>query len=132
VLSGDLRQRLGGSVEKGEILFEVAPLDAYRIILEVDERRIADVKENQHGVVVLSALPNEKINFVIGKITPISTAKEGLNYFRVEAKPETISQRFRPGMEGIGKIFVDRRNLVSIWTRDFREWVKLWVWRWWP
>ncbi|MBN2061919.1 MAG: HlyD family efflux transporter periplasmic adaptor subunit [Deltaproteobacteria bacterium] len=132
VLSGDLSQRLGGSVEKGEVLFEVAPLEEYRVILEVDERRIADVKKGQKGQIILSALPNDKFAFVIEKVTPISNAKEGLNYFRVEARPETISERFRPGMEGVGKIHVDRRKLISIWTRNLREWLILWKWSWLP
>lgn len=132
VLSGDLRQRLGGAVEKGEVLFEVAPLDAYRIILEVDERRIADVGKGQRGTMVLAALPHDRFDFVVDKITPIATAREGRNHFRVEARPITLSERFRPGMEGVGKIHVDRRNHFSIWTRDFREWVQLGLWRWLP
>lgn len=132
VLSGDLSQRLGGSVEKGEVLFEVAPLNAYRIILEVDERRITDVRVGQQGQMILSALPREKIDFIVDKITPISIAKEGLNYFRVEALPGSVSDRLRPGMEGIGKIYIDRRKLISIWTRGLREWLKVWVWSWYP
>ena len=132
VLNGDLSQRLGGSVTKGEILFEVAPLDDYRIILEVDERRITDVSVGQKGQMILSALPNEMVEFTIKKITPITKAEEGLNYFRVEAKPSDILDRMRPGMEGIGKIYVDRRNLFSIWTRNMREWFKLKAWEYWP
>ena len=132
VLSGDLSQRLGGSVEKGEILFEVAPMDTYRVILEVDERRIADVKMGQRGHMILSAVPREHFSFIVEKIIPLSTAKEGLNYFRVEARLENTSGRLRPGMEGIGKIHVDRRKLISIWTRNLREWLRLWVWSWWP
>ncbi len=132
LLSGDLTQHLGGAVEKGKILFEVAPLAAYRIILEVDERRIADVKIGQRGDIVLSALPHEHFEFEIEKITPIATAKEGLNYFRVEAKPEKVSKHLRPGMEGVGKIHVDRRKLISIWTRDLREWWRLKLWAWFP
>ena len=77
VTSGDLRQRLGGSVAKGEVLFEVAPLNAYRMILEVDERRIADVKTDQRGVAVLSALPNEHFEFVVRKVTPIAMGTGG-------------------------------------------------------
>ncbi|WP_321419870.1 efflux RND transporter periplasmic adaptor subunit [uncultured Desulfobacter sp.] len=128
VLNGDLSQRLGGSVSKGEILFEVAPLDNYRIILEVDERRIADVSEGQKGQMILSALPNGDVNFIVEKITPITRAGDGLNYFRVEAKPSVVLDRMRPGMEGIGKIYVDRRNLFSIWTRNIREWFKIKFW----
>ena len=132
VLSGDLSQRLGGAVGKGETLFEVAPLDRYRIILEVDERRITDVSVGQRGTMILSALPNENIAFTVEKITPITLAKEGLNYFRVEASPSEVVDRLRPGMEGIGKIHVDRRNLFSIWTRNMREWFKLKIWEYWP
>ena len=132
ILSGDLSQRMGASVDKGEVLFEVAPLDDYRIILEVNERNIADIKEGQRGQMIISALPNEKFAFVIEKITPISSAKEGLNYFEVEARPESVSERFRPGMEGVGKIYVDRRKLISIWTRNMWEWFILWKWSWWP
>jgi multidrug resistance efflux pump len=131
-LSGDLSQKLGGTVGKGEVLFEIAPLDEYRIILEVDERRISDVCIGQQGWMILSALPNDKISFTIDKITPITTAKEGLNYFRVEAKPSFVIDRLRPGMEGVGKIYVDRRNLFTIWTKSMREWFRLKIWEYWP
>ena len=132
VLSGDLSQRLGGAVGKGEVLFEIAPLDEYRIILEVDERNISDVSVGQKGWMILSALPNDTIPFTVEKITPITTAGEGLNYFEVEAKPSGVFDRLRPGMEGVGKIFVDRRNLLSILTRNFREWIRLKIWEYWP
>jgi len=132
VLSGDLSQRLGGSTEKGEVLFEVAPLDAYRVILNVDERRIADIRTGQHGYMILSALPHDRFDFVIDRITPIAMAEEGLNYFRVEATPETVTERIRPGMTGIGKIYVERQKLIYIWTRDIREWLRMWIWSWWP
>lgn len=132
LVSGDLSQRLGGSVEKGEVLFEVAPLDSYRVILEVDERRIADIDEGQRGVLVLSSLSGESLDFTVMKIIPIAIAEEGNNYFRVEAELDNVSERLRPGMEGVGKVYVDRRKLISIWTRSLTEWVRLWVWKWIP
>jgi hypothetical protein len=132
VLSGDLSQMLGGFVEQGKVLFEVAPLNAYRVIMEVDERRIADVHIGQHGTLVLSALPNDRFDFFIEKITPISTAREGRNYFRVEGHLNTVSERLRPGMEGIGKIYIDHRKLISIWSRNLVEWIRLRIWSWWP
>ena len=132
VTSGDLSQRLGGSVQQGEMLFEVAPLDQYRVILKVDERRIADVENGQEGVLVLTSLPEKSFDFEVAKITPITTTEEGNNYFRVEAKLLASEMSLRPGMEGVGKIMIDRRNLFGIWTRDLREWLTLWFWSWWP
>lgn len=132
LLSGDLTQRLGGAVTKGEVLFEVAPLDAYRVILRVDERRVADVEVGQEGRMILSALPRETFAFVVEKITPITEAEEGKNTFRVEARLADGSPRLRPGMEGVGKIPVDQRPIGVVWTQGLRDWFILWTWSWWP
>ena len=43
VIEGDHSQAVGRSVEQGEPLFTLAPLDSYRIVIEVDERDIAYV-----------------------------------------------------------------------------------------
>jgi RND family efflux transporter MFP subunit len=131
LLSGDLSQKLGSVVEQGEVLFEIAPLTGYRLILQVNESEIAHVREGQRGVLLLSAVP-DRFNFVVRKITPLSTAVEGKNCFRVEAYVDKVSGQFRPGMQGIGKISVERRKLISIWTLKLRNWLRLWVWSWWP
>jgi multidrug resistance efflux pump len=132
VVSGDLSQRIDGSVEQGEVLFELAPLNSYRVILQVDEYRIAEVHKGQRGALVLPALMDRNFEFEIEKITPISSQKEGKHYFRVEAKLIKTSDVLRPGMEGIGKISIDRRRLISIWTRDLMDWMRMKVWYWWP
>ncbi len=131
LLSGDLSQKLGSAVEQGDLLFEIAPLSGYRLILQVNEAEIAHVREGQRGVLVLSALP-DTFGFVVRKITPISTALEGKNCFRVEAGLDKATGTLRPGMEGIGKISVERRKLISIWTLKLRNWFRLWFWSWRP
>ncbi|MBW2102869.1 MAG: efflux RND transporter periplasmic adaptor subunit [Deltaproteobacteria bacterium] len=132
VVSGDLTQSLGAPVERGQVLFEIAPLDRYRVVLRVDEREITRVVPGQEGTLVLSSMPNRKIGFVVKKITPVSEAREGRNFFRVEAALKETSGRLRPGMEGVGKIFVERRKLIWVWTHDLIDWFKLWVWSWRP
>jgi RND family efflux transporter MFP subunit len=132
VMKGDLSQSLGAPVEKGQVLFEVAPLESYRVIVEVDERDITDVAVDQRGELVLSSMPGDVFTLIIEKITPVSIAKEGRNYFRVEARLENTSERLRPGMEGFGKINIDRRKLIWIWTHELIDWVRLKLWRWIP
>jgi multidrug efflux pump subunit AcrA (membrane-fusion protein) len=132
VVSGDLSQSLGSPVQRGQILFQVAPLHDYRLKLQVDERDIGEVKAEQSGSLILNSLPNMKFPFVIEKITPVSSTREGENYFLVEAKLGQASERLRPGMEGFSKVDVGRRKLIWIWTHDLIDWVKLWVWSWWP
>lgn len=132
VVTGDLSQSIGAPVERGKVLFEVAPLDAYRVILEVDERDIADVAVGQEGRLVLAAFPSDPLPFTVRKITPVSTAREGRNYFRVEAQLAHTPARLRPGLEGVGKIVIERRLLVWVWTHQAIDWLRLQLWSWWP
>jgi len=132
VVAGDLSQSLRAPVERGQVLFEVAPLDAFRLVLQVDERNIGEVKTGQAGTLVLAGAPQEPLPFRVAKITPVSTPREGRNYFRVEGGLNEVSERLRPGMEGVGKISVDRRKLVWIWTHEVVDWVRLVAWNWLP
>jgi HlyD family secretion protein len=132
VVTGDLSQSLGAPVERGQVLFEVAPLADYRLVLQVDERDIGDVVVGQRGELLLTAWPADSVPFTVETITPVSTAREGRNYFRVEAKLDHIPDRLRPGMEGVGKIVAGRHLLVWIWTRQAIDWLRLKLWAWLP
>jgi len=130
VVSGDLSQQLGSAVKQGDVLFEVAPLNAYRIILWVDEHQIADIQQGQSGQLMLSAIPSQTFEFVVTRITPLTRARDGGNFFRVESSLSDPSGQLRPGMEGIGKINVDERNVFAIWTQSLVRWLTLRAWSW--
>ena len=132
VVRGDLSQSLGSPVERGDVLFEVAPLEGYRIILEVDERDVSDVAPGQRGRLTLSALPGQPLPLAVERITPVAAAADGRNVFRVEARLERPAAGLRPGMEGVAKIEIDRRRLIWIWTHGLVDWLRLWAWSWWP
>lgn len=133
IVSGDLSQSLGAPVERGDVMFEVAPLNSYRVILKVDERDIDDVKVDQTGRLALTSAPEDLLLIKVEKITPLSTAEEGHNFFRVEARLEgEIAPMLRPGMEGVGKINIDQRKLIWIWTYKITHWLRMFFWSWWP
>ncbi len=132
VTSGDFSQSLGTPVERGQVLFEVAPLQGYRVIVEADERDMGWLAVGQRGELALPSVPGTVFPFVVTRITPVSTAKEGRNYFRVEAQLRKTSERLRPGMEGSGKISAGRARLAWIWSHSIIEWVRLKVWSWLP
>lgn len=129
VVSGDLTQLLGAPIEQGKILYQIAPLDAYRVVLEVDEREINFVEVGQTGTLTLSGLTSQSLGFAVRQITPVSIPQEGRNFFRVEATLTTPPDRLRPGMEGVGKIAVGDRNLFWIWTHSLTDWVRWWIWK---
>ncbi len=131
VVSGDLSQMLGTPVEKGKVLFEVAPLDAFRVVLKIPESDIRAVQPGQRGLLVLAGMSQQKIPFTVGTIG-IATAEEGENVFRVEAATPEAQPGLRPGMEGVGKIEVGERRLLWIWTHRFFDWLDLKLWHWLP
>ena len=132
VVKGDLSQSLGAAVKRGDTLFEIAPLGDYRVIVNVDERDIAGVASGQKGVLILSSITQESFAFTVGNLTSVTTAREGRNFFRVEALLDQASQRLRPGMEGVAKIHVGERLLIWNWTHRMIDWLRLSIWTYWP
>lgn len=132
VVKGDLSQKFGSPVQQGEVQFELAPLDTWRVILKVDERDIAYLDLGNEGELVLASLPGQIRPLSVEKITPIAIAEEGRNYFRVEAKLGQDAHDIRPNMEGVGKVFAGQRSWLWIWTHRFLEWVQLTWWEWKP
>ncbi len=132
IIQGDLNQLLGSSMAQGDLLFKIAPLHDYRVIVQVNERYIQYVQPDQPGHVLLSALPQQKFPLRLERVTPVSTAEEGENYFRVEAALLQASEHLRPGMEGVAKITIAERSLAWIWSYEIIDWFKRWRWRWLP
>ncbi len=132
LISGDLTQSIGAPMRQGDVLFEIAPLDSYRVMLEIDEKDIEQVLLQQNGELILNSLPTMSFPFIVDKITAVSTTREGRNYFVAEGHLLVESDRLRPGMQGYGKIFIDRRKLIWIWTHRLLDRARLWFWSWLP
>ena len=131
VVTGDLSQMIGSPVEQGKVLFELAPLDAYRVILKVDERDIRGIVVTQRGRLVLAGLTGESLPFTVKNVS-VPEAHDGVNTFRVEALLDEATARLRPGMQGVGKVVAGQRSLFWIWTHSAWAWIILQAWRWWP
>jgi multidrug resistance efflux pump len=129
VVSGDLSQQIGAPVEKGKTLFEIAPLDAYRLIVNVDERDVRFLAPEQGGTIALAGIPGEPLRLAVSRIVPVTVAEEGRNAFRVEASLQQVDPRVRPGMEGIARITVGRRNLLWIWTHQISDTLRIMLWK---
>jgi multidrug resistance efflux pump len=132
VVSGDLSQMLGSPVEKGKTLFELAPLDSYRLIIHVDERDVRYVAMGQTGTVAFAGIPWTPLRMTLSKITPVTIAEEGRNSFRIEARLAELGPQLRPGMEGVAKVETGQRSLVWIWMRAVVEWLRLAAWKYLP
>jgi len=128
VVSGDLSQSVGKPVSRGDVLFELAPLDRYRMNAVVPESEVGFVKPGQSGELLLSALPDRTFPVVIASITSVAQAGEGVNGFEVIAPIDAGDQSLRPGMEGVVKIEVGRRNVAWIWVHPLVDWMRIKAW----
>lgn len=128
VVAGDFSQSLGAPVEKGQVLFEVAPLDSYLVVLEVDEFDVANLREGKVGHLVVTAFPGMDFAVTVTRIVPIAVAADGRNYFAVEATLDQPAPMLRPGMAGIAKVDLGERRLLWLWTHTLLERLQLWFW----
>jgi hypothetical protein len=119
-------------VEQGKVLFELAPLTAWRLILKVDERDITYVDAQRKGELALAGLAGVRHSFVVKRVTSIAAADGGVNHFRAEAEVGDSSVSLRPGMEGVAKIDAGTRTALWVATRRLLSWVRLAVWEWTP
>ena len=128
VINGDLSQSIGAPVEKGEVLLTMAPADEFRLIVDVDERDIANIRVDEDGALALAALPNDTLAFKVERITPVANSRDGRNYFEVEGKLNSVPAAMRPGLQGVAKIRSVDRSLLWIWTHRFVDWMRITLW----
>lgn len=129
VVSGDLSQSLGAPVETGQVLFEVAPLDHYRVVLEVDDHNMAGLRVGNAGHLIIAALPQSKLAVSIKQVIPIAVSQDTRNFFRVEALlTEPPASPLLPGMRGVAKIEIGERSMLWILSHGLLERVTLWLW----
>lgn len=131
VISGDWVQQIGGPVEAGKELFEIAAGDGYRVVLHVPDRDIARIHLGQTGALRLTGRPQDVQAFRISNLTATASVQDNINGFRVEADWMSEVAGLSPGMQGIGKIEVGSANLLTVWTRSSIDWLRLKLWSWW-
>jgi multidrug resistance efflux pump len=131
VVSGDWAQQIGGPVEAGKEMFEVATTDNFRVVLHVADRDIARVQVGQLGSLRLTGQPQATHEFRVTRLTATASVQDGNNGFRVEAAWLGAVPPLTPGMQGVGKVAVGRANLLTVWTRPSIDWLRLKWWGWW-
>lgn len=130
VIKGDLSQSLGAPVKRGDVLLTIAPADRYRLLIEVDERDIGAIAVGSRGTMALGAITEAALPFTVARVTPVSSNRDGRNFFEVEGGLVESAAGLRPGLQGIAKIEAGREPLAWIWTHRFFDWLKLTLWSW--
>lgn len=122
VILGDLRRAEGVPVSKGQVLFEVAPMDKMMAEIEIDADDISHVEEGMPAVLRIDSLPGRTWRGRVSRINPQSEARGGRNVFVGEASLLDVGgdSSLRPGMKGRAALVGRRRPLG--WILFHRLW----------
>ena len=132
VISGDVSQQVGAPLKRSDVLFTMAPLEGWRVVLDVDERQIAQVRAGQEARLLLAAMPQSPMRLRIERVTPLARPVDGRQRFEVLAQPVGAAPAgWRPGMQGVAQIDLPDEAQGQRWGREAWRAVRWWTWSWW-
>ena len=123
VLEG-LRDRVDGTpVKRGDVLFEVAPLDRVQVEVEIPAGDVCNVVSGQSVTLWLEGLGGDSLSGKIDGLSPESEVSEGANVFMADVEFDNVQGKMRPGMRGRARIDTPLKPLGWILFQPLWEWV---------
>jgi len=114
VLSGDLRRVAGSPVQRGQPLFEVAPLGDMRVEIFISQADVTYVHPAMPVEVKFGAYPHERWKGRLQRVLPKSEIRDRQNVFIAQLRLTNTDGRLRPGMRGTAWVAGKRRPLAWI------------------
>lgn len=129
IVEGDLKEKIGAPVSKGDPLFKIARLDDMHLRIEVDERDIHEIEVGAEGEFAFSSRPDIKYTFTVDKIEPSAVPKQEGNVFVLKASlNQPPDDWWRPGMNGVAKIDVGERTIFWVLTHRLVDFLRMKLW----
>lgn len=129
VVEGDLKKMLGAPVRKGDILYKVALLEKMYAALDISEKDIHEVEAGMDGQIAFVSRPDMKFDIQLERIEPVAVTEDEGNVFIGRADfLGDISNWWRPGMSGISKINVGKRNVLWIVSHRTVDFLRMLLW----
>ncbi|KLU01654.1 membrane-fusion protein [Rhodopirellula islandica] len=126
IVSGDWKQSEGAPLTRGETLFEIAPVGAMKVEIEVPEKDIAYVGAGMRTQIHTHAMPDRVMHGAITRIHPAATLRDSENVFLAEVTVDDQDGLLRPGMKGRATIYGNKRPIG--WIVFHRPWNLLLRW----
>lgn len=128
IIKGDLSRAIGSPVQRGQVLYEIAPLDAFKLIIQVPQKAIRHIQQGQSGYLILSALPHDDIPFTVTSVASVFNEHDQDIAYRVEAEITGTWQNLRPGMSGYAKINAGKKPYAWLIAHPLWDWLALKLW----
>ena len=114
IVKGDLDKARGAAVEVGQILYEIAPLAELEIEAAVSDEDVRWVQVGQRLDYDLDAFRGASRTLHLNHLRPRAEIRDQRNVFVASARLANRDGELRPGMSGVGHIYVGRRALAWV------------------
>jgi len=134
VTTRHLKEKVGQSLRKGDLISVVHELDTVNAEVTVPEQEIANVTPGQRVVFKARAYPEGKFAGIVGSIAPIANRQEdqpGRRVFLVTSQIGNECQLLKSEMTGQAKIYCGKRRVIDLLTRRFARYLRVEFWSWW-
>lgn len=127
VISESIDRRQGSLVKKGEVLFEVAPLEKMYAELAIPAEDISYVEKGVPLQIQLDALPNQRWQAALENIQPRSLVVDSENVFITKVPLDNDAAfTLKPGMQGTASLSVGKRSLGWVLLHKAMNRVQRW------
>ena len=127
VLVGDLQREEGVSVERGQKLFEIAPLDNVLVEVAIPADEIRHYQDGMSVAVQLESFPDKVWEMPLTRLFPSSVIRDGENVFLGEIELNNPNGLLRPGMRGRANLNAGSKSLIWVWMHKplakINEWL---------
>ncbi|PWU16391.1 MAG: hypothetical protein C5B50_13675 [Verrucomicrobia bacterium] len=129
-----LKEKVGATVKKGDLITEVQELKSVTAEIAVPEQDISEVKIGQAVVLKARAHVDARFTGKVVAISPVaSKPAEGVaqRTFIVTTEIDNTDARLKTEMSGNAKIYCGERRLYEVMFRRVVRFVRVEFWSWW-
>lgn len=123
VLSSDLRKQKGGPVSRGQVLFEIAPLETVTLEMGIAQENVSFLQRGLPVKVTFEAYPQRVWTGEIERIGPKSQLRQGKSIFIASFDLMNNEGLLQPGMQGQAIVKTERKSLA--WIYFHKPWYAL-------
>jgi multidrug resistance efflux pump len=131
VLTPHLRERLGASVEEGDLLLTLGRIDTLELEFGVDQREVSRVAPGQEVRIRVDALPQHTFSGIVTSVGQLPVDSSARVRYPVRARVANPDGVLRSDMEAYARVLTAPMSAAGRTIRAPQRWARLIWWRIW-
>jgi multidrug efflux pump subunit AcrA (membrane-fusion protein) len=131
VLTPHVQDRVGSSLEEGDLMLTIGRTDSLELDFGVDQRDIGRVRPGQEVRLRVDAMPQRTFSGRVRSVAPIPADSSGDVFYPVRAVVANPDGVLKPSMEAYVRVLTDRASAATRLLRGPVRWMRLLWWRIW-